>query len=130
MEITIVVASLPNPKWNRILSGESFTRIEVAVNPPSGGVGGGGVQPPPPTATQVALAPDPDNVYPASQLAAPHVGKELYEATFDTVVHKLVHFVVAEGETMYVPAVVGSVTAEVPGVVFSEHAKTVPPWLT
>jgi hypothetical protein len=47
--------------------------------------------PPPPTGTQVALAPEPDSLYPALQLAAPHVGKELREAELDTVLHKLVH---------------------------------------
>jgi hypothetical protein len=69
-------------------------------------------------------------LYPALQLAAPHVGKELYEAAFDNAVHKLVHWVVADGDTVYVPAVVGRVTADVPGVVFSEHASVVPLWLT
>ena len=130
LEITILVTSLPNPKWSRILPGEFFARIEVAVNPPSGGVGGWGVQPPPPTATHVAPAPDPDNVYPALQLAAPHVGKELKEAELDTALHKLVHCVVADGDTVYVPAVVGSVANDVPGVEFSEQTKVVPLWLT
>ena len=82
--------------------------------------------PPPPTARQVALAPEPESEYPALQLAAPHVGKELYEAVLDKAEHKLVHWVVAEGLTVYVPDVVGSVTADVPGVEFSAHANVVP----
>ncbi len=86
--------------------------------------------PPPPTGTQVALPPEPDSLYPALQLAAPHVGKELYEATFDNAVHKLVHWVVAEGDTVYVPAVVGRVAYEVPGVEFSEQTSVVPPCVT
>ena len=46
---------------------------------------------PPPLKTQVALPPEPDSLYPALQLAAPQVGKELYEAVLDSAVHKLVH---------------------------------------
>ena len=86
--------------------------------------------PPPPTGTQVALPPEPDSLYPALQLAAPQVGKELYEAAFDTALHKFVHCVVAEGDTVYVPDVVGRVAADVPGVVFSAHTRVVPLWLT
>lgn len=85
--------------------------------------------PPPPTATQVALLPEPDNVYPALQLAAPHVGNELYDAALDTAEHKLVHCVVADGVMVYVPAAVGAVANDVPGVVFSEQTSVVPPLL-
>jgi hypothetical protein len=58
------------------------------------------------------------------------VGKELYDAAFDSAVHKLVHCVVAEGDTVYVPAVVGSVANDVPGVEFSEQTNVVPPCVT
>lgn len=75
--------------------------------------------PPPPINVHVALAPDPERRYPALQLAAPQVGNELYVEALDRAVHRLVHSVVDEGDTVYVPAVVGSVTADVPGVVFS-----------
>ena len=129
LEITILVTSLPKPKWSRILLDES-TGVIVAVNPPIGGVGGEAVQPPPLlTATQVALAPEPDSVYPALQLAAPQVGKELYDAAFDTAEQRLVHWVVADGVMVYVPAAVGAVAYEVPGVVFSAHTSVVPPLL-
>lgn len=82
--------------------------------------------PPPPIARQVALEPEPESEYPVLQLAAPQVGKELYDATLDKAVHKLVHWVVAEGETVYVPAVVGIVAYDVPGVEFSAHTNVVP----
>ena len=86
--------------------------------------------PPPPIARQVALAPEPESEYPALQLAAPHVGNELREAELDTAEHKLVHCVVADGDTVYVPAVVGSVAKDVPGVEFSEQTSVVPPCVT
>lgn len=86
--------------------------------------------PPPSIGTQVALPPEPDSLYPALQLAAPHVGKELKEAALDTALHKSVHCVVADGDTVYVPAVVGSVANDVPGVEFSEQTNVVPPCVT
>lgn len=53
----------------------------------------------------------------------------MYEAAFDTALHKLVHWVVADGVMVYVPAAVGAVAYEVPGVVFSAHTSVVPPLL-
>lgn len=127
---TTLVTSLPKVRCSVCFPALAEAEA-VATKPPAGAVGGGAVQPPPPllTATQVALAPEPESVYPALQLAAPQVGKELYEAAFDTVEQRLVHWVVVDGVTVYVPAVVGAVAYEVPGVVFSAHTNLVPPLL-
>jgi hypothetical protein len=76
------------------------------------------------------LPPDPETLSPALQLNAPHVGKELYEAAFDTAEHKLVHAVVADGLMMYVPDAVGKVAYDVPGMVFSLQTRVLPFWLT
>ncbi len=127
LEITILVTSLP--KWKLSICLPAVAEAEaVAANPPAGAVGGG-VEAIPPTGTQVAPELEPDSWYPALQLAAPHVGKELYAAAFDTAEHRLVHWVVADGVTVYVPAAVGAVAYEVPGIVFSAHTSVVPPLL-
>lgn len=76
--------------------------------------------------THVALLPEPDTAYPTLQVRAPHVGKALYEATLVRAVQRLVQAVVAEGTTVYVPAVVGRVTLDVPGVAFSLQPTIVP----
>lgn len=121
-----VLTAFPSSKYTILPSGYTICGrdcVTLAENPPPP------VGPPPPIRAQVALAPEPDILYPALQLAAPQVGNELKLAAFATALQRLVHWVTVDGVTVYVPEAAGAVAKDVPGVEFSEHASVVLPFL-